>query len=325
MYSQEEHQWFDESIPFENRVTLLVDAMTIDEKCSQFLNSSPAIERLGVPQYNWWNESLHGIARNGKATIFPQGIAMGATFNPELIQQMTTAISDEARAKFKIAQKLGNRGLYAGLTYWSPNVNIFRDPRWGRGQETYGEDPFLTSKIGVAYVKGLQGNHSKYLKATACAKHFAVHSGPEELRHHFDVSPTKLDLYETYLPAFEALVTESKVKGIMSAYNAVYGEPVSSSSFLLKDILKEKWNFDGYIVSDCGALGDIMKGHKKVETAEEAAALALKTGVNLNCGWIYKNLKKAIDKGLITEELIDERLKQLYLCYQFRRTQNYCS
>ncbi|WP_299552398.1 glycoside hydrolase family 3 C-terminal domain-containing protein [Seonamhaeicola sp.] len=311
--AQNDFKWFDESIAFETRADLLVQAMTLEEKCSQFLNSSPAIERLGVPEYNWWNESLHGIARNGKATIFPQGIAMGATFNPELIQKMTTAISDEGRAKFKIAQAMGNRGLYAGLTYWSPNVNIFRDPRWGRGQETYGEDPFLTSKIGVAYVKGLQGNDPKYLKATACAKHFAVHSGPEELRHHFDASPSKLDLYETYLPAFEALVTEAHVKGVMGAYNAVYGDPSCSSPFLLDELLKKQWGFDGYIVSDCGALGDIMKGHKKVKTAEEAAALAMQTGVNLNCGWVYKNLKKAIDKGLITEELIDERLKQLYL------------
>lgn len=313
MFAQKEFKWFDESIAFEERTDLLVQAMTLEEKCTQFLNSSPAIERLGVPEYNWWNESLHGVARNGKATIFPQGIAMGATFNPDLIQEMTTAISNEGRAKFKIAQSMGNRGLYAGLTYWSPNVNIFRDPRWGRGQETYGEDPFLMSKIGVAYVKGLQGNDSKYLKATACAKHFAVHSGPEELRHHFDASPSKLDLYETYLPAFEALVTEGNVKGVMGAYNAVYGDPSCSSQFLLDELLKKQWGFDGYIVSDCGALGDIMKGHKKVKTAEEAAALAMQTGVNLNCGWVYNNLKKAIDKGLITEELIDERLKQLYL------------
>lgn len=312
-FAQNNFKWFDESIAFEERADLLVEAMTLEEKCTQFLNSSPAIERLGVPEYNWWNESLHGVARNGKATIFPQGIAMGATFNPDLIKEMTTAISDEGRAKFKIAQSMGNRGLYAGLTYWSPNVNIFRDPRWGRGQETYGEDPLLMSKIGVAYVNGLQGNHPKYLKATACAKHFAVHSGPEELRHHFNAEPSKLDLYETYLPAFEALVTQGNVKGVMGAYNAVYGDPSCSSKFLLDEILKKQWGFDGYIVSDCGALGDIMKGHKKANTPEEAAALAMQSGVNLNCGWVYKNLKKAIDKSLITEDLIDERLKQLYL------------
>ncbi|WP_282122259.1 glycoside hydrolase family 3 C-terminal domain-containing protein [Algibacter mikhailovii] len=306
-------KWFDDAISFEERALLLIDAMTLEEKVTQFLNDSPAIPRLGISEYNWWNESLHGIARNGKATIFPQGIAMGATFNPNLIHDMATAISDEGRAKYKIAQAMGNKGLYAGLTYWSPNVNIFRDPRWGRGQETYGEDPFLTSKIGVAYVKGVQGNDPKYFKATACAKHFAVHSGPEELRHHFNAEPSKLDLYETYLPAFEALVTKGNVQGVMGAYNAVYGEPACSSEFLLDELLKKQWGFDGYIVSDCGALGDIMKGHKKVNTAEKAAALAMKAGVNLNCGWVYNNIKAAIDKGLITEALIDERLKQLLL------------
>jgi beta-glucosidase len=313
VFAQNAHKWFDESISFEERADLLIDAMTLEEKAAQFLNETPAITRLGVPEYNWWNESLHGIARNGKATIFPQGIAMGATFNPELIHEMTTAISNEGRAKFKIAQAMGNRGLYAGLTYWSPNVNIFRDPRWGRGQETYGEDPFLTSQIGVAYVKGLQGNDSKYFKATACAKHFAVHSGPEELRHHFNASPSKLDLYETYLPAFEALVTKGNVQGVMGAYNAVYGDPSCSSEFLLDEILKKKWGFNGYIVSDCGALGDILKGHKKAKTAEEAAALAMIAGVNLNCGWVYNNIKSAIDKKLITEALVDQRLKQLFL------------
>lgn len=313
MNGQQQFKWFDETISFEERADLLIEAMTLEEKASQFLNETPAIPRLGVPEYNWWNESLHGIARNGKATIFPQGIAMGATFNPSLIQEMTTAISNEGRAKYKIAQAMGNRGLYAGLTYWSPNVNIFRDPRWGRGQETYGEDPFLTSKIGVAYVKGLQGNDSKYFKATACAKHFAVHSGPEELRHSFNAVPSKLDLYETYLPAFEALVKKGNVQGVMGAYNAVYGEPACSSEFLLDELLKKQWGFNGYIVSDCGALGDILNGHNKAETAEEAAAMAMKAGVNLNCGWVYKNIQSAIDKKLITEELVDQRLKQLFL------------
>ncbi|SNR31030.1 beta-glucosidase [Lutibacter agarilyticus] len=313
MNGQQQFKWFDETISFEERADLLIEAMTLEEKTAQFLNETPAIPRLGVPEYNWWNESLHGIARNGKATIFPQGIAMGATFNPSLIQEMTTAISNEGRAKYKIAQAMGNRGLYAGLTYWSPNVNIFRDPRWGRGQETYGEDPFLTSKIGVAYVKGLQGNDSKYFKATACAKHFAVHSGPEELRHSFNAVPSKLDLYETYLPAFEALVKKGNVQGVMGAYNAVYGEPACSSEFLLDELLKKQWGFNGYIVSDCGALGDILKGHNKAETAEEAAAMAMKAGVNLNCGWVYKNIQSAIDKKLITEELVDQRLKQLFL------------
>lgn len=311
--SAQTQKWFDESLSFEKRVDLLLDAMTIEEKCGQFTSEAPAIARLGVPEYNWWNEALHGIARNGKATIFPQGIAMGATFNPSLIKEVATAISDEARAKFQVSKSIGNRGMYAGLTFWSPNINIFRDPRWGRGQETYGEDPFLTSKIGVAFVEGLQGDNPKYFKTTACAKHFAVHSGPEELRHSFNANPSKLDLYETYLPAFKSLVQEGKVQGIMGAYNAVYGDPANASKFLMDDILKKQWGFDGYIVSDCGALGDIMKGHKKVNTVEEAAALALKTGVNLNCGWVYKSMKAALDKGLISEELINERLKKLFM------------
>ncbi|MFT6994894.1 MAG: beta-glucosidase [Maribacter sp.] len=312
-YAQNNFEWFDETIAFEERVDALIKEMTIAEKCGQFLSASPKIERLGIPEYNWWNEALHGVARNGKATIFPQGIAMGATFNPSLIKRVASAISDEGRAKFQVSKSIGNRGMYAGLTYWSPNINIFRDPRWGRGQETYGEDPFLTSKIGVAFVEGLQGDNPKYFKSTACAKHFAVHSGPEALRHSFNASPSKLDLNETYLPAFEALVKEANVQGIMGAYNAVYGEPVNSSKFLLDDILKKEWGFNGYIVSDCGALGDIYQGHKRAKTAEEAAALALLAGVNLNCGWIYNNLKKALDQGLITEELINERLKKLFL------------
>lgn len=308
----DERPWLNEELSFEERATILVDAMTLDEKLSQFLNTSPAIVRLDVPEYDWWNEALHGVARNGKATIFPQGIGVGASFDPDLAERIASAISTEARAKYKIAQAMGNKGKYAGLTFWTPNVNIFRDPRWGRGQETYGEDPYLMSKIGVAFVNGLQGDDDKYLKSAACAKHFAVHSGPEKLRHTFNVNPSQKDLYETYLPAFEALVTEARVEGVMGAYNAVFDEPACASEFLLKDLLKDEWNFDGYIVSDCGALGDIYKGHKKAESPEEAAALALKAGVNLNCGWVYNNLKKALDKGLINEDLIDERLAQLY-------------
>ncbi|WP_067146466.1 glycoside hydrolase family 3 C-terminal domain-containing protein [Pseudotamlana agarivorans] len=311
--SQQSFVWFDEALPFDKRVDALLDAMTLEEKCSQFMSDSPAITRLGIPEYNWWNEALHGVARNGKATIFPQGIAMGATFNPELIKEVANAISDEGRAKFQVSKSIGNRGMYAGLTYWSPNVNIFRDPRWGRGQETYGEDPFLTSKIGVAFVEGLQGDNEKYFKSTACAKHFAVHSGPEALRHSFNANPSKLDLYETYLPAFEALVKDGHVQGVMGAYNAVYGEPSTSSTFLLDETLKRAWGFNGYIVSDCGALGDIMKGHKKAKTQEEAAALAMLAGVNLNCGWVYQKLASAVKKGLISEDLINERLRKLFL------------
>ncbi|MGY6649808.1 glycoside hydrolase family 3 C-terminal domain-containing protein [Wenyingzhuangia sp. IMCC45574] len=307
-----EKKWLDTSLSFEERINALVNSMTLSEKIAQLDSGSPEIGRLNVPEYNWWNEALHGVARNGKSTVFPQAIGLAATFDPELAQNVATAISDEARAKFNISIANGNRGQYAGLTFWTPNVNIFRDPRWGRGQETYGEDPYLTSKMGVAFVKGLQGDHPKYLKSAACAKHYAVHSGPEELRHHFNAVPSKKDLYETYLPAFEALVKEGNVEGVMSAYNAVYGVPAGSSEFLLKETLRNSWGFDGYIVSDCGALGDIFKGHKQVKTMPEAAAVALKAGVNLNCGFVYDNaLEKAVNQGLVSEKLVDARLKQL--------------
>ncbi|UXX77853.1 glycoside hydrolase family 3 C-terminal domain-containing protein [Reichenbachiella carrageenanivorans] len=309
----QDFSWYQSDQPFETRANQLVSAMTTEEKISQLSSDSPAIPRLGIPEYNWWNEALHGIARNGKATIFPQAIGLAATFDPVLAERVATAISTEARAKFNVSQSIDNRGKYAGLTFWTPNVNIFRDPRWGRGQETYGEDPYLTAKMGVAFVQGLQGDDPKYLKSAACAKHYAVHSGPEALRHHFDVSPSPKDLYETYLPAFEALVREADVKGVMGAYNAVYGDPSCSSEFLLKELLRDQWGFDGYVVSDCGALGDIMRGHKKVATLEEAAALALKAGVNLNCGYTYGSLAQALDQGLIDESLIDQRLKQLYM------------
>ncbi|WP_139958804.1 glycoside hydrolase family 3 C-terminal domain-containing protein [Flavicella sediminum] len=300
------------NLSIEERAEILVSQMTTEEKMKQLLSSAPGIDRLEVPSYDWWNEALHGISRNGKATIFPQGIAIGASFDPVLAKKLASAISTEARAKYVISQSMGNRGKYAGLTFWTPNVNIFRDPRWGRGQETYGEDPYLMSKIGVAFVNGLQGENSKYMKSTACAKHFAVHSGPEELRHHFNAEPTKQDLEETYFPAFEALVKEAKVEGVMSAYNAVYGKAASGSAFLLKETLRDRWNFDGYVVSDCGAIGDIYKGHKTAKTKEEAAAIALITGVNLNCGHSYRLLHKALQQGLISEELIHERTKQLF-------------
>ncbi|PKQ62108.1 glycosyl hydrolase [Labilibaculum filiforme] len=302
----------DPSMSIEDRVDNLVSQMTLDEKISQLTNSATSLPRFDIPEYDWWNEALHGVARNGKATIFPQGIGLGATFDPELAKRVASAISTEARAKYIISQSMGNRSKYAGLTFWTPNVNIFRDARWGRGQETYGEDPFLMSKIGVAFVQGLQGENPSYLKTAACAKHFAVHSGPEELRHSFNVSPSKQDLYETYLPAFKALVTEAKVEGVMTAYNAVYGEPASASTFLIQDILRNTWEFDGYITSDCGAIGGITSGHDFVKTRTEAAALALKAGTNLNCGATYKLLNKAVEEGLVTEELITERTKQLF-------------
>ncbi|MGB5264818.1 MAG: glycoside hydrolase family 3 C-terminal domain-containing protein [Lutimonas sp.] len=303
----------DTSLTFEDRIDLLISEMTLEEKTSQLLDVCPPIERLGIPEYNWWNEALHGVARNGKATVFPQAIAFGATFDEDLIFRVGEAISDEARAKYNESIKIGNRGRYAGLTFWSPNVNIFRDPRWGRGQETYGEDPFLTSRIGVSFVKGLQGFDSKYLKTAACAKHYAVHSGPEEFRHEFDAVVGKKDLFETYLPAFKALVQEAKVEGVMGAYNRTLGEPCCGSPYLLQDILKDKWGFKGYIVSDCGAISDFHTFHKVTNTPEESAALALKSGTTINCGNVYKVLKSALDQHLITEELIDTRLKESLL------------
>ncbi|GIZ09633.1 glycoside hydrolase family 3 C-terminal domain-containing protein [Flavobacterium sp. UMI-01] len=299
-------------LPIEKRAEILVSQMTIEEKINQLKNGAAAIPRLKVPDYDWWNEALHGIGRNGKATIFPQAIALGATFDPQLAERVASAISTEARAKYAISQKNGNHSKYAGLTFWTPNINIFRDPRWGRGQETYGEDPLLTSRIGVAFVKGLQGNDPKYLKSAACAKHFAVHSGPENIRHEFNAEPNKQDLYETYLPAFEALVKEAKVEGVMAAYNAVYGKPACASDFLLKETLRDKWKFDGYVTSDCGAVSGVYNKLKYVKTAAEAAAVALNAGTNLECGTTYSQLKKAIDQGLITEKMIHDRTVQLF-------------
>lgn len=232
-----QHAWFNTSLSMNERVGLLIDAMTLEEKINQLGNDAPAIDRLNIPKYNWWNEALHGVARNGRATVFPQAIGMAATFDKKLIHEVASAIGQEARAKYQIAQSIGNRTMYSGLTFWTPNVNIFRDPRWGRGQETYGEDPYLTSQIGIQFVKGLQGNDPNYLQASACAKHYAVHSGPEALRHEFDVSVSKQDLYETYLPAFKALVTKADVESVMGAYNRVYGDPACGSDLLLNEIL----------------------------------------------------------------------------------------
>ncbi|MEM6642556.1 MAG: glycoside hydrolase family 3 N-terminal domain-containing protein [Bacteroidota bacterium] len=305
--------WFDETKSFEERAGDLVKAMTLEEKISQTLDNSPAIPRLGVPAYVWWNEALHGVARNGRATVFPQAIGMAASFDPDLMKRVAEVISTEARAKFNASVAIGNRGQYAGLTFWSPNVNIFRDPRWGRGQETYGEDPYLTSQMGVAFVEGIQGNHPKYLKAAACAKHYLVHSGPEELRHEFDAISSAKDLQETYLPAFEALVKDANVEGVMGAYNRVNGEVASGSRYFLTELLKEKWGFDGYIVSDCGAISDFHRFHKVTKTPAESAALALKSGLHLNCGNVYKQLGNAIEQGLLTEEELDASLIQLFL------------
>jgi len=303
--------WFDTNLSIEERSVALVEAMTLEEKISQLMDQSPAIPRLAIPEYNWWNECLHGLARNGRATVFPQAIGLAATFDEELIYKIGSAISDEARAKFNIAIKNGNRSRYAGLTFWSPNVNIYRDPRWGRGQETYGEDPYLTSRMGVNFVKGLQGNNPNYLKVAACAKHYVVHSGPEALRHEFNAKVSPKDLWETYLPAFRALVTEAEVEGVMGAYNRTNGEACCASPYLLNTILKDKWGFDGYIVSDCGAISNIYKEHNICETPEEAASLAIKAGLQLNCGRTFEKLGRAIQKGLITEVEIDSALIQL--------------
>ncbi len=301
----------DPRLPRKARINDLISRMTLDEKISQLTNSSPAIKRLGIPAYDWWNEALHGVARAGNATVFPQAIGLAATWNTDLIHDVADVISTEARAKYHEALRNGDHGRYKGLTFWSPNINIFRDPRWGRGQETYGEDPYLTSRIGVAFVKGLQGNDPEYLKAAACAKHFAVHNGPEHLRHEFDVTVSDRDLWETYLPAFEALVKEAKVEGVMCAYNRYDGKACCGSNRLLRTILRNKWGFDGYIVSDCGAVEDIYRNHKIVKTAPEAAALALKSGTNVRCGWGDSALNEAVKEGLITEEDINKALRHL--------------
>ncbi|UZO82292.1 glycoside hydrolase family 3 C-terminal domain-containing protein [Aquimarina sp. ERC-38] len=302
----------DASLPVDTRIELLVSQMTVEEKINQLTNGAPAIPRLQVPDYDWWSEALHGVARNGKATIFPQAIGLGATFDPDLVQKVANAISTEARAKYAISQEMGNHSKFAGLTFWSPTVNLFRDPRYGRGQECYGEDPYLLSKIGVAFVKGLQGDNPDKLKVAACAKHFALHSGPEHDKLKFNVSPSKQDLYETYFPAFKALVTEAKVEGVMMSYNMVYEKPAVLNSFLIQEILRDTWNFDGYITSDCGAISGISGKDGFVSTPVEAAAMALKAGTNLNCGQAYKLLTKALEKELVTEELIHERTKQLF-------------
>ncbi|MET0814260.1 MAG: glycoside hydrolase family 3 C-terminal domain-containing protein [Pseudoxanthomonas sp.] len=297
---------------FEQRAADLVSRMTLEEKAAQMQNAAPAIPRLGVPAYDWWNEALHGVARAGGATVFPQAIGLAATFDVPLMDQVARTISDEARAKHHEAVRRGEHGRYQGLTFWSPNINIFRDPRWGRGQETYGEDPFLTARMGVSFVRGLQGDDPKYRKLDATAKHFAVHSGPEADRHHFDARPSQRDLYETYLPAFEALVKEGEVDAVMGAYNRVYGESASASRFLLRDVLRRDWGFKGYVVSDCWAIVDIWKNHKIVATREEAAALAVKNGTELECGQEYSTLPEAVRKGFIAEAEVDRALTQLF-------------
>ena len=307
------YPWYNPEIAFEDRMQMLIDEMTIEEKISQLTHDAAAIERLGVPEYNWWSEALHGVARSGRATVFPQPIGLAATFDRDLIYRIFNAVSDEARAKYEVAQAIGNRGQYAGLTFWTPTINIFRDPRWGRGMETYGEDPYLTSQLGIQCVLGLQGNHPTYLKTGACAKHYAVHSGPEALRHEFDAVTTMKDLHETYLPAFKALVTEANVESVMGAYNRVNGEPACASDMLLQDILLNDWGFKGHILSDCGAISDFHTGHMLTGDAAESAALALNMGVSLNCGNSFRALGEALERGLVTESTIDERLATLFI------------
>ncbi len=299
-------------ISFNKTADSIISLLTIEQKASQMLSTSSSIPEHGIEMYNWWNEALHGVARSAKATVFPQAIAMGATFDPELIRNTADAISTEARAMYNIFNKKGMRLEYTGLTFWSPNINIFRDPRWGRGHETYGEDPYLTGKIGKAFVNGLQGNHPKYLKVAAGAKHFAVHSGPEAIRHSFNVKVSPQDLNETYLPAFKELI-EANVEIVMCAYNRLNDKPCCGSKSLLNDLLREDWGFKGHVVSDCGAINDIKSNHNFTISDEESVAYAIKGGVDLNCGSLYNLIPKAIEKGYLTEKDLDKSLKRLLM------------
>jgi beta-glucosidase len=306
----------DPAQPMEARVQDLVSRLTLEEKATLLKNTTPGVARVGIPKYDWWNESLHGVARAGEATVFPQAIGLAAMWDEALMKQIAHTIGIEARAKFNGAVGTKNEGTrYYGLTFWTPNINIFRDPRWGRGQETYGEDPFLTSRTGVAFVKGLQGDDPQHLLAAACAKHFAVHSGPEPLRHDFNVSPSETDFYDTYLPAFEALVREGKVEAVMTAYNAVYGKPAPVSPLLYG--LLAKWGFNGHITSDCGSIDDLFETYKVAADLAEAEAISLKAGLNVRCGDTPSELVDAVKRGLISEAEIDYRLGAL-LRTQFR-------
>jgi beta-glucosidase len=303
--------WRDPSHPLKGRIYDLIRRLSLAEKVAQLQNGAPSIPRLGLPAYNYWNEALHGVANNGIATVFPEPVGMASTWNPELLHREGAVIGIEGRAKFNnyTTKHNGDSKWWYGLTFWTPNINIFRDPRWGRGQETYGEDPYLTSEIGIEFVKGIQGDDPNYMLAMACAKHYAVHSGPEAGRHSFDATPSERDLFETYLPQFERVVREGKVAGVMGAYNAVNGVPCCASTFLLDDLLRKQWGFEGYVVSDCGAIHDIWgQQHHFVDTPEEAAAVAVKAGCNLCCGGDYNALVRAVQKGLITEKEIDQAL-----------------
>ena len=304
--------WRNPELPLDQRVTDLLGRLTMQEKARLLCHESPGIERLGIRPYNWWNEALHGVARNGRATVFPQAIALAATWDTALIKTVADAISDEGRAKHHAAVANGHFGIYQGLTFWSPNVNIFRDPRWGRGQETYGEDPYLTAQIGLAFVQGLQGDHPRYLKAAACAKHYAVHSGPEVDRHGFDAVVTEQDLHETYLPQFKTLVIDGQVESVMGAYNRVNGDAACAHPRLLGTILRGEWKFTGHVVSDCGALYDIHGHHQITATPIETAILALRAGCDLACCCIYEELIPAVQDGRVLESDLDRSLGRLF-------------
>jgi beta-glucosidase len=305
--------YLNQDLSFAARVRDLVGRMTLEEKVSQMKDVAPAIDRLGIPAYNWWNEALHGVARSGPATSFPQAIGLAATWNDTLIFRMASVISDEARAKYQEYLRNNRHDRYGGLTFWSPNINLFRDPRWGRGQETYGEDPFLTGRLAVQFIHGMQGDDPKYFKTIATVKHFAVHSGPEPLRHTFDATPSERDLRESYLPQFAAGIREGGAYSLMCAYNRLDGKPACGSDLLLKDILRGEWAFPGYVVSDCGAINDIYQRHRVVATAAEAAALAVKSGTDLECGGVYSALVDAVHQGLITEAQIDSSVSRLFM------------
>jgi beta-glucosidase len=304
--------YLDTDAPLDRRVDDLVARMTLEEKVSQMMNEAPAVERLGIPAYNWWGEALHGVARAGLATVFPQAIGLAAAWDTELLGRVATAISDEARAKHHEFARRGRRGLYQGLTFWSPNINLFRDPRWGRGMETYGEDPYLTGRLGVSFIRGLQGNDPKYLKVVATPKHYAVHSGPEPDRHSFEPEIDERDFRESYLPHFQACIEEAKAFSIMCAYNSFGGFPCCGNPRLLLDILRKEWGFGGYVVSDCGAVDDIRGGHKKTATTPKAAAMAVKAGCDLDCGNEYTGLLEAVRAGLLTEKDIDVSVRRLF-------------
>jgi beta-glucosidase len=302
----------DPSVPIDKRVDDLVKQMMLEEKVRQMQNDAPAIPRLGVPAYEYWSEALHGVARAGEATVFPQAIGMAATWDADLFHAEGQTIGVEGRARYNQAQREGNTGRYNGLTFWSPNINIFRDPRWGRGQETLGEDPYLTGALGTEFIRGMQGDDPHYLQVIATPKHYAVHSGPEPLRHGFDVDPSKRDLFETYLPAFREAIVDGKADSIMCSYNAVDGKPACANHFLLGDILRRDWGFRGFVTSDCGAIEDITKGHHFTKSNLEGDALAVKAGTDMTCGNEYVELVESVRAGLISEQEIDVSVKRLF-------------